>query len=283
MSNTLPPQHQDKQPGHEAQMTPAPQVRQAASPAAGRLKGKRALISGGDSGIGAAVAAAFAREGASVAILYLDESDDAERTMKAIEAAGQRSLALAGDIGDRAFCREAVQKVVETFGGLDILVNNAGEQHVCTKVDDIDLDTVERTFRTNVFGAFALTKYALPHLPEGGAIINTTSVTAYRGSGGLVDYSSTKGALVSFTRSLATQLAERKIRVNAVAPGPVWTPLIPASFNEDKVKEFGSDNLMQRPGQPNELAASYVFLASSDSSFYTGQVLHPNGGEIVNT
>ncbi|KAF0096290.1 MAG: short-chain dehydrogenase/reductase SDR [Puniceicoccaceae bacterium 5H] len=263
-------------------MQPQPKVRDIPLKGSDRLEGKKALITGGDSGIGAAAAVAFAREGADVAFIYLNEGDDAERTRKAIEGEGAHCVALAGDVGDRTFCKRAVEQVVEAFGQIDVLVNNAGEQHVCKDFAQIDLDTVEQTFRTNVFGAFAITRYALPHMPEGSAIINSTSVTAYRGSGGLVDYASTKGALAAFTRSLATHLAPRKIRVNGVAPGPVWTPLIPASFDEDKVDQFGGDNLMGRPGQPNELAASYVFLASQDASFYTGQVLHPNGGEIVN-
>ncbi|HSN85667.1 MAG TPA: SDR family oxidoreductase, partial [Thermoanaerobaculia bacterium] len=248
----------------------------------GKLEGKVALISGGDSGIGRAVAIAYAKEGADIAVLYLDEHQDAEETRRLIEEKGRRCLTIAGDVGDEGFCRKAVERTVRELGRLDVLVNNAAEQHEQKSLEDISSEQLERTFRTNIFAYFFLAKAALPHLGEGGTIINTTSVTAYRGSGHLIDYASTKGAIVAFTRSLAQNLAERKIRVNGVAPGPIWTPLIPASFDEEKVRSFGQDVPLGRPGQPEEVAPSYVFLASDDASYMTGQVLHPNGGEIIN-
>jgi NAD(P)-dependent dehydrogenase (short-subunit alcohol dehydrogenase family) len=241
-----------------------------------------ALISGGDSGIGRAVALAMANEGADIAILYLNEHRDARETLRALEQTGRQALAIAGDIGDEKFCRRAVAQVVKELGGLHILVNNAAEQHPQKSLEKITARQLERTFRTNIFSFFFLTKAALPHLKKGSTIINTTSVTAYRGSAELLDYSSTKGAIVSFTRSLAHSIVKRGIRVNAVAPGPIWTPLIPATFPGEKVETFGSDVPLARAGQPNEVAPCYVFLASDDSSYMTGQVLHPNGGEIVN-
>jgi NAD(P)-dependent dehydrogenase (short-subunit alcohol dehydrogenase family) len=262
-------------------MTPKPRAEMRDYRGAGKLGSRIALVSGGDSGIGRAVAIGYAKEGADIAILYLEEHDDAAETRVLIEQEGRRCLALAGDIGDPAFCNEAVSETVETLGRLDILVNNAAEQHPQDRLDDISAAQLERTFRTNIFGMFHLTKACLGHLQPGSAIINTTSVTAYRGSAHLIDYASTKGAIVSFTRSLAGNLRERRIRVNAVAPGPVWTPLIPASFPAERVEGFGEQTLLGRPLEPDEVAPSYVFLASDDAVGMTGQVLHPNGGEIV--
>lgn len=277
----FPPQHQDKQPGVETQMTPRPQSEAKSYQAAGKLAGKAAVVSGGDSGIGKAVAIAFAKEGADVAVLYKDEHQDAERVKELVEAEGRRCLTLAGDVGDEAFVREAVETAVREFGRLDVVVPNAGEQHVNEDFATIDTAQIEQTFRTNVFGTFFLIREALQHLKEGSAIVVTTSVTAFRGSPELVDYSATKGAQLAMVRSLASQLAEKNIRVNAVAPGPIWTPLIPASFDDEKLESFGRSTKMGRAGQPDEVAPSYVFLASRDSSYMTGQVLHPNGGEIV--
>jgi len=278
---SFPPQHQEHQPGIQAEMTPKPQAEAKSYKAAGKLEGKAAIISGGDSGIGEAVAVAFAKEGADVAILYLDEHQDAERVQELVENEGRRCIALSGDIGDEAFCAEAVRQAVKAFGRLDIVVPNAAEQHVSKNFAELPTAQIERTFRTNVYGAFFLVRAALPHLKEGGSIVISTSITAFRGSPDLVDYSATKGALLAFTRALANQLVDKKIRVNCVAPGPIWTPLIPASFDEEKVKEFGQNTPMGRPGQPDEVAPSYVFLASDDASYITGQTLHPNGGEIV--
>jgi len=241
-----------------------------------------ALITGGDSGIGRAVAISFAKEGADVVIVYLAEDRDAKETQGMVEKYRARCLLLRGDVGKPTFCKQVVQKTVRTFGRLDILVNNAGEQHPQESIEKITPGQLERTFRTNIFSMFHLTAAALPHLEEGSTIINTTSVTAYRGSPTLLDYSATKGAIVAFTRSLAGNLAERGVRVNAVAPGPVWTPLIPSTFPAKKVAKFGSDVPLKRAGEPEEIAPSYVFLASDDASFMTGQVLHPNGGEIIN-
>jgi NAD(P)-dependent dehydrogenase (short-subunit alcohol dehydrogenase family) len=277
-----PPQEQKRQPGIEAKMTPRPKAADEKYRGSGKLKNKVAIITGGDSGIGRAVAIAFAREGADVAIGYLDEDVDAKETKRLIEKEGRDCLLLAGDIGDEKVCRKHVETTVKQFGRLDIVVNNAAEQHIRKSIKEISAEQLERTFRTNIFSFFYLTKAALDHLKEGSAIINSTSVTAYRGSATLLDYSATKGAIVAFTRSLAHQLVEKKIRVNAVAPGPVWTPLIPASFPKEKVAKFGSDVPMGRAAEPEEIAPSYVFLASDDSSYFTGQVLHPNGGEIVN-
>ncbi|MEW6268577.1 MAG: SDR family oxidoreductase [Thermodesulfobacteriota bacterium] len=269
-------------PGIEREMTPRPKAEDFEQRGSGKLDGRVALITGGDSGIGRAVAIAFAREGADVAIAYLDEHEDAAETKRLVEKHGARCLLLAGDVGDPEFCRRIVDDTVRELGGLDVLVNNAAEQHPQESIDKISPDQLERTFRTNIFSMFYLTQAALPHLGEGSAIVNTTSVTAYRGSPTLLDYAATKGAIVAFTRSLAESLADRQIRVNAVAPGPVWTPLIPSTFPPEKVATFGSDVPLKRAGEPEEIAPSYVFLASKDASYMTGQVLHPNGGEIIN-
>lgn len=278
----FPPQQQDRQPGREADMAPRPQIEGQGYRAASKLHGKIALVTGGDSGIGAAAAVHFAKEGADVAIAYLSERQDAEHVQKLIELQGRQSLAIAGDIGDDGFCRQLLQQTLARFGKLDILVNNAAEQHSASTIEDIPIAQIERTFRTNIFAYFYLTRAALPHLSSGARIINTASVTAYRGSAHLLDYSSTKGAIVSFTRSLSQQLAPRNILVNAVAPGPVWTPLIPSSSSAEGVAQFGTGVPLGRAAQPEEIAPCYVFLASDDSRYMTGQVLHPNGGEIVN-
>lgn len=277
-----PPQHQERRPGLESEMTPKPEFERPQYKAAGKLEGRVALITGGDSGIGRSVAVHFAKEGADVAVLYLNEHGDAEKTKKEVEQEGRRCILIAGDIGNEAFCTKAVEQTVLDLGGLDILVNNAAEQHPQESIEQITEAQLERTFRTNIFAMFFLVKAAMPHLKPGSTIINTASVTAYAGSPQLLDYSSTKGAIVAFTRSLSQGLAEKAIRVNAVAPGPIWTPLIPSTFPEDKVAEFGKDTPLKRVGQPDEVAPCFVFLASSDSSYITGQVLHPNGGEVVN-
>lgn len=277
-----PPQHQEQQPGKESEMTPQPKADDSQYRGSGKLQGKVALITGGDSGIGRAVAIFFAKEGANVAIVYLNEHDDAKETKRLVEAQGRRAVVIAGDIGDEAFCQQAVQQTVNELGKLDILVNNAAEQHPQQSIEDISAQQLERTFRTNIFGMFFMTKAAVKHLKEGSAIVNTTSVTAYQGNPQLLDYSSTKGAIVAFTRSLAKGLVEKGIRVNAVAPGPIWTPLIPSTFPEEKVETFGKQVPMKRAGQPEEVAPSYVFLASDDSSYFSGQVLHPNGGTVIN-
>ena len=279
----FPPQQQPVQPGIEREMEPPPLQEAAAYRGSGKLQDRVALITGGDSGIGRAVATLYAREGADVAIVYLNEHQDAEETRRIVEAEGRRCITIAGDVGDPAFCRRAVQETLQAFGRLDILVNNAAEQHPTDNLLDISVEQLERTFRTNIFAMFFMTQAALPHLYEGSAIINTTSVTAYRGSAHLLDYSSTKGAIAAFTRSLALNLAEKRIRVNAVAPGPIWTPLIPATFGEEKVESFGADTPMKRAGQPEEVAPGYVFLASADSTYFTGQVLHPNGGQNMSS
>jgi NAD(P)-dependent dehydrogenase (short-subunit alcohol dehydrogenase family) len=283
-SQGQPAQSQSQQPGLQHKMRPAPRSIRDDYRGSEKLKGKVAIVTGGDSGIGRSVAVMFAREGASVAIVYLSEAKDAEETRGLVEREGQRCLLLKGDIGDPKFCADAIEKTVEELGRLDVLVNNAAEQHPQESIEMIDEQQLLATFRTNVFSMFYLTQAALPHLKQhpGASIINTTSVTAYRGSPGLLDYSATKGAIVSFTRSLASKLAENQIRVNAVAPGPIWTPLIPATFDAEKVAEFGTDSPLGRAGQPDECGSCYVFLASEDASYMTGQVLHPNGGEIVN-
>lgn len=276
--NTLPAQTQDRQPGHEAAMNPKPAYQPRFS-GSGRLKDKVAVITGGDSGIGRATAVLFAREGADVAILYLDESEDADVTTQLVEAEGRGCLAIGGDVGDPDFCTMAIEQVKLRFGRIDVLVNNAAEQHPKDDVTDISPEQLERTFRTNIFGYFYMMQATLPHLKAGAAIVNISSVTAYRGSSGLLDYSATKGAIVTFTRSLAKSLVERRIRVNGVAPGPIWTPLIPSTFQADKVANFGAETPMKRPGQPNEVASCVLFLACEDASYMTGSFLHPNGGE----
>ncbi len=279
---TLPPQHQEQQPGIESKMSPAPQFEKSTYKAAGKLTGKVALISGGDSGIGRAVAVTYAKEGADVAIVYLNEHKDAEETKRQVEQEDRKCVLIPGDIGDDQFAKKAVQQTVNELGKLDIVVNNAAEQHPQQKLEDITKEQLERTFRTNIFGMFFLTQAALPHLKKGSAIVNTTSITAYAGNKTLIDYSSTKGAITSFTRSLSLNLVDQGIRVNAVAPGPVWTPLIPSTFDAKTVSEFGGAQPMKRPGQPEELAPAYVYLASDDSSYVSGQVIHINGGEVVN-
>ncbi|BAD74998.1 oxidoreductase (short-chain dehydrogenase:reductase family) [Geobacillus kaustophilus HTA426] len=278
---TLPPQHQTRQPGLQTEMNPQPVTIKDTYKGSGKLKNKTAIISGGDSGIGRAVAVHFAKEGADVAIIYLNEHEDAEETKRLVEQEGRRCLAMAGDIGDEAFCKEAVKQTIKAFGKLDIVVNNAAEQHPQPNFLNITAAQLEKTFRTNVFGYFFLTKAALPHLKNGSTIINTTSVTAYEGNEQLIDYSATKGAIVAFTRSLAKALVGQGIRVNGVAPGPIWTPLIPSTFQSEQVAAFGANTPMKRPGQPSEVAPCYVFLASDESSYMTGQMLHVNGGKFI--
>ena len=278
----FPPQHQNQQPGIESQMKPHPVSIDEHYLASSKLKNKVALITGGDSGIGRAVALAFAREGANIVIAYLNEHGDAAETKHAIEQAGRRCLTIAGDVGDEKFCQQIVAQTIQEFGQLDILVNNAAEQHVQTSIQDISSSQWEKTFRTNIFSYFYCSKAAVPHLKSGSVIINTTSITAYAGNEQLIDYSATKGAIVAFTRSLSLSLIKQGIRVNGVAPGPIWTPLIVASFNDQHVADFGQNTPMQRAGQPAEVAPSYVFLASSDSAFMSGQILHVNGGTIIN-
>lgn len=273
---------EDQLPGHESSLEPKPEW-EPRYPASGRLAGKVAMVTGADSGIGRAVAALYAREGADVALLYLCEHDDARRTAEIVEAEGRRAITIAGDLGDKAFCERAVAEAVGELGGIDILVNNAGEQHPDEDIRDISEEQLRRTFQTNIFSMFFLTQAARPHLRRGSAIINCTSVTMYQGSAELLDYSSTKGAITAFTRSLSENLVGEGIRVNAVAPGPIWTPLNPCGgASPDKLEHFGEKTPMGRPGQPNEVAPSFLFLACDDSSYMSGQVLHPNGGTIVN-
>jgi len=276
----LRPSQTQRRPGKESKMKPAPDT----SPVnqINKLAGKVALITGGDSGIGKATALLFAANGADIAIAYLSETDDAKTTQKEIRDMGRKCLLLKGDLSKEVNCRKAVEKTIGTFSKLDILVNNAALHWEAEGLENISTEQLERTFYNNVFSYFWVTKFALPHLKEGSAIVNTSSVTAYRGSGQLIDYAATKGAIISFTRSLAQSLSHRKIRVNAVAPGPIWTPLIVSTFDEKRVSEFGSDTPLGRAGEPNEVAPCFLFLASDDSSYMTGQCLHPNGGEIVN-
>ncbi len=279
----FPPQHQDKQPGIESAMNPRPTAFNPAYKSANKLAGKIALITGGDSGIGRAVAYAYAQEGADVAIVYLNENSDAIETQSQVEKFGRRCLLLAGDVGEETFCQKAITTTLNEFNRLDILVNNAAEQHVRSGLADITPEKLERIFKTNLFSYFYFAKAALPNLKNGSVIINTASITAYQGHVQLLDYSTTKGAIVTLTRSLSQLLVEQGIRVNAVAPGPIWTPLIPASFSAQHVASFGKNTPMQRAGQPFEVAPCYVFLASDDSAYITGQVLHVNGGTVINS
>ncbi|WP_010543138.1 SDR family oxidoreductase [Sphingomonas elodea] len=274
--------HEDALPGEERSLDPKPEW-QPRYRGSDRLNGKVAIVTGADSGIGRAVAALYAREGADVAIVYLNEHRDAEDTAQAVRAEGRRAITIAGDVGDKAFCEEAVSKVIAEFGRLDILVNNAGEQHPDKDITDITEQQLRRTFQTNIFGMFFLVQAASPHLKEGAAIVNCTSVTMYQGEPELLDYSATKGAITAFTRSLSMNLIEKGIRVNAVAPGPIWTPLNPSGgASPEKLEHFGESVPMGRPGQPNEVAPAFLFLACEDSSYMSGQVLHPNGGTVVN-
>lgn len=275
-----PAQHQDQQPGVESELVPAPDYKPR-FPGSGRLTDKVAIITGGDSGIGRACAVLFAREGAKVAIVYLDEHDDAKATGKAVEKEGSKALLIAGDVANPEFCRDAVEKTVKQFGRLDVLVNNAAEQHPTDDFESIPPDQLRDTFDTNMFGYFFMAQEAMKRMKTGATIVNTTSVTGYRGSHHLIDYASTKGAITAFTRSLAQYGADKGIRVNGVAPGPIWTSLIAATFEAEKVADFGADQPLRRAGQPNEVASCHLFLACEDSSYMTGQVLHPNGGEIV--
>jgi NAD(P)-dependent dehydrogenase (short-subunit alcohol dehydrogenase family) len=281
MPDKIPPQHQDQQPGIEQEMRPRP-IFDNDEPGLGRLEGKVAIITGGDSGIGRAVAIQFAKEGADVAIAYLSEDEDAEETASAVRKYGKEALLIPTDISEEQNCKIIVEQTLEKFKHIDIVVNNAAVQYEQHDLQDISAQQLEYTFKVNIFAQFYLTKFALPYLKEGSVIINSASVTAYKGNPALMDYSSTKGAIVAFTRSLSQSLAEKGIRVNAVAPGPVWTPLIPASFPDEKVAKFGQDTPLGRPAQPVEIAPCYVFLASKEGAFITGQVLHPNGGSVVN-
>lgn len=273
--------HEDRLPGHESKLEPKPNW-EPKYKGSDRLKGKVALITGADSGIGRAVAALFAREGADIAIVYLCEDDDAAKTKQIVEQEGRRAITIAGDLGDKQFCERAVQQTVEQLGHLDILINNAGEQHYDEDIRNISEDQLKRTFQTNIFSMFFLTQAAVPHLKDGSAIVNCTSETTYKGSPGLLDYSATKGAILGFTRSLAKNLIKKGIRVNGVAPGPIWTPLNPSGGQPpEKIPEFGKHTPMGRPGQPNEVAPSFLFLACEDSSYMAGQILHPDGANTT--
>ncbi|HDX9589306.1 TPA: SDR family oxidoreductase [Bacillus pseudomycoides] len=282
LKKTLPPQHQEKQPGIEKIMNPRPKCIDEKYVGSGKLQGKAALITGGDSGIGRAVAIAFAKEGANIAIAYLDEHEDAEETKRWVEAQGVKCFLFPGDVSEEQHCQQVVTEAAAQLGGLNIVVNNVAQQYPQQGLEWITAEQLEKTFRINIFSYFYITKSALAHLKQGDVIVNTASITAYEGNEQLIDYSATKGAIVSFTRSLAKSLVPKGIRVNGVAPGPIWTPLIPSSFDEKKVSEFGSNVPMKRPGQPYELAPAYVYLASNDSSYVSGQILHVNGGVIVN-
>ncbi|MFW8637457.1 SDR family oxidoreductase [Cribrihabitans pelagius] len=270
----------DRQPGLESRMDPPPEY-MPRYPGSGRLKDKVAVITGGDSGIGRATAVLFAREGADVVIVYLDEHDDAEKTRSLVEDEGRKALLLAGDVGSKSFCDEVLRQTLDQFGRLNVLICNAAEQHAREEVTEISEEQLFRTFRTNLGGQFFMVQAALPHLEKGASIICTTSVTAYRGQDLLIDYASSKGAILSFVRAMSSKLAPEGIRVNGVAPGPIWTPLIPASFPPDKVEDFGQSAPLGRPGQPNEVAPAMLFLACEDGSYFTGQVLHPNGGDLI--
>jgi NAD(P)-dependent dehydrogenase (short-subunit alcohol dehydrogenase family) len=278
-----PAQHQNIKPGRTKPMDPQPEDIMRHYIGSGKFKDKVVIITGGDSGIGRAVAIGFAKEGANIGIIYLNEHEDARATKEHIEEHGRKAILISGDIGNEKFCKGAIKKIKKEFGRIDVLINNAAEQHPQKKIEAITKSQLEKTFRTNIFSMFYLTKAVMPYLKEGASIVNTASVTAYHGSAELLDYSATKGAIVAFTRSLSENLAEKKIRVNAVAPGPVWTPLIPSTFDRQKVKEFGSDVPMKRAGQPDEIAPAFIFLASDEASYITGQVIHPNGGSIVNS
>ena len=275
------PEQTQTQPGYEYKMTPEPEIIRKGYKGSDKLKNKKALITGGDSGIGRSIAVHFAREGADVAIIYYDEHKDALETKRLVEAEGQICLLICGDLKDEAFCKIALNEALDTLGSLNILVNNAAVQFPQKKFEDVTGEQVRETFETNILPFFYLTREALKHLSKSDSIINTASVTAYKGSFHLIDYSSTKGAIVSFTRSVSAMLVEKGIRVNAVAPGPIWTPLIPATFEAEEVAKFGQDTPMKRAGQPSEVGPAYVFLASDDASYITGQVIHVNGGEIV--
>ncbi|MBV9700830.1 MAG: SDR family oxidoreductase [Candidatus Eremiobacteraeota bacterium] len=280
-TKTLPPQEQNRQPGRQSELMPQPQT-ESATPGSGRLKDRVVLVTGGDSGIGRAVAVLAAKEGADVAIAYLEEDDDATETQRLVEAKGRRCELFAGDLGDERFARQVVRRTVERCGRLNVLVNGAAEQHPQGRPENISAEQIEKTFRTNVFAQFFTVQEALKHLQRGSSIITIASITAYEGSPKLIDYSATKGALVSFTRALSNAVVDRGIRVNAVAPGPIWTPLIAATFNAEEVSKFGADTPMGRPGQPYEVAAAVVFLASDDASYISGQTIHVNGGSVVN-
>lgn len=282
MTETTQMIHEDALPGHESALEPKPEW-QPRYPGSGRLTGQVAIITGADSGIGRAIAALFAREGADIAIVYLTEHDDAEETRRIVEAEGRRAITITADVGARKMCDRIVAETIDAFGRIDVLVNNAGEQHPDTDIVDITEEQLRRTFQTNIFGMFFLIQAAMPHLKEGARIINCTSITAYQGEKELLDYSSTKGAIVALTRSLSENLVGKGIRVNGVAPGPIWTPLNPmGGSTPEKLATFGEDTPMGRPGQPNEVAPAFLFLACDDSSYMSGQVLHPNGGTIVN-